>query len=100
MKTGANSLQRKIDVMWMRHIDIPMNRNITDLNRVETAWDWFNDDVGWLSGREVVMIGMSLRGKCVRVTFADHREWCDVDCDNKPASHLKYKIRSLWRRHR
>lgn len=85
--------------MWQRLVTIPMRRNVGK-SSVETAWNAFNDDVGFLSGREVVMCSLSSRRGQVRLRFAEHREYCPADCPNQPGKHFKYVIRALVRKHR
>jgi len=84
---------------WQRTVIIPMRRNIGE-SSVETAWIAFNDDVGYLSGREVVMYSLTSRRGSVRLSFAEHREFCGGECENKPEKNFKYVIRGLIRRHR
>ena len=85
--------------MWRRRVTIPMRRNI-GRNAGETVWNAFNDDVGFLSGREVVMYSLSSRRGSVRLSFAEHHGWCPSDCPNQPGKHFKYVIRALVRKHR
>lgn len=85
--------------MWHRYVFIPMRRNRGN-SRAETAWNAFSDDVGYLSGREVVMCSLSSRKDGVRLHFAEHREYCSEDCPNQPEKSFKYVIRSLIRKHR
>ena len=85
--------------MWQRYVTIPMRRNIGN-SRCETAWNAFGDDVGYLSGREVVMCSLATRRRSVRLHFAEHREYCPEDCPNQPEKSFKYVIRSLIRKHR
>jgi hypothetical protein len=89
--------------MWRRRVIIPMRRNI-GRDAGETVWnafnDDFNDDVGFLSGREVVVCSMSYSRGEVRLRFAEHREYCPADCPNQPGNNFKYVIRSLIRKHR
>ena len=76
-----------------------MRRNI-GRDAGETVWNAFNEDVGFLSGREVVMCSLATRRRSVRLHFAEHREYCPEDCPNRPVNHYKYTIRSLIRKHR
>lgn len=86
--------------MWQRVVKIPMRRNVGKGRRTETVWDAFSDDVGFLSGHEVVVCSMSYSRGEVRVTFAKHREYCPADCPNQPGKNFKYAIRALVRKHR
>jgi hypothetical protein len=85
--------------VWYRTILIPMRRNFGK-GRVATVWDAFGDSVGYLSGREVVVLSMGQRRGAVHVRFADHRESCSAECTEKPSKNFKYVIRGLIRRHR
>jgi hypothetical protein len=85
--------------MWRRCVIIPMRRNI-GRDAGETVWNAFSDDVGFLSGREVVMCSLLSRRGSVRLSFAEHREYCPEDCPNRPEKSFKYTIRSLIRKHR
>lgn len=86
--------------MWQRIVTIPMRRNVSASGKTQTVWDAFNDDVGYLSGREVIRVSVSPRRGKVRLRFAEHREYCPADCPNQPVMHFKYIIRALIRKHR
>lgn len=85
--------------MWKRIVIIPMRRNIEKTKR-ESVWEALGDDVGFLSGREVVLCSVSSRRGEVELKFAEHREYCPADCQNQPVKDFKYAIRALVRKHR